>query len=333
MRFSIIIPVYNVERYLARCIDSVLGSGIAEYEILLVIGVSTDASNEICYEYAKKQENISVIRQDADGLSNARNCGLKAASGEFVVFLDSDDFVESRNFGRVLENVHSLGEAVDVYVSDYWWVNEKERIVKTIRQIDAQNTLHVGMDYLPVFLSGWRSFWSVWRYIYRREFLIRKKICFLEGYLSEDVDFTTKILLGKPKIVFCHLPYYCYRIRREGSLMNEVSYQRIHDAVVIFRRSIAKINADPDFAYKQLVVSKYLYDYLLETSAVYEVPDGEKKRMWKLFLNTCEMLDTDFFKPAKFVYQLSRFHLFPLFAYAMHILKCAKKRWNVLKGY
>jgi len=333
MLFSIVIPVYNVEDYLACCIDSVLGSSIRECEIILVTGDSSDSSNEICFEYARKYKEIRVVRQNASGLSNARNCGLRTAEGEYVVFLDSDDYVESKNFHRALDNVLSLNGAVDVYVSDYRWINDKGQTVRTTGQIGAGDTLHVGMDYLPSFLSGWRSFWSVWRYIYRRDFLIENKIYFKEGYLSEDVDFTTKVLLATTRIAFCHLPYYCYRIRRSGSLMSDVSYRRIHDAVVIFQNSIEKIRADADFAYKELVISRYLFDYLLESPAVYEVPAAEREKTKKLFLGTCRMLDTDFFRAGKLVYILGRCRLFLPFAYTMHLLKCVKKKMNVLRGY
>ena len=91
MRFSVIVPVYNVEHYLRRCLDSIVNQTFDDYEVVLVDDGSTDASGSICDEYRKKYNSIKVIHQENKGLSGARNTGLDKASGDWIVFVDSND--------------------------------------------------------------------------------------------------------------------------------------------------------------------------------------------------------------------------------------------------
>ena len=93
MYFSIIVPVYNVEKYLRECIDSILCQTFTDFELILVDDGSKDESGKICDEYAEKDNRIKVIHKENGGQSTARNCGVKESSGKYIVFLDSDDFI------------------------------------------------------------------------------------------------------------------------------------------------------------------------------------------------------------------------------------------------
>lgn len=100
MTFSIIIPVYNVEKYLNECVDSVLNQKNVDYEIILVDDGSTDNSGQICDEYLKKHSNVSVIHKVNGGLSDARNAGLESAEGDYILFVDSDDKIEENSLSK-----------------------------------------------------------------------------------------------------------------------------------------------------------------------------------------------------------------------------------------
>ena len=102
---SVIIPVYNVEKYLRRCLDSVVGQTYKDLEIILVDDGSTDGSTEICEEYAKKDSRIRFLRKQNGGLSSARNAGLLVATGEYVTFVDSDDYIEDFTYERLILNI------------------------------------------------------------------------------------------------------------------------------------------------------------------------------------------------------------------------------------
>ena len=98
MIFSIIIPVYNVEKYLSQCLDSILNQDFTDFELILVDDGSTDRSGEICDQYKSKDSRVNVIHQENSGQATARNAGTKASKGEYIIYIDSDDFIISNDF-------------------------------------------------------------------------------------------------------------------------------------------------------------------------------------------------------------------------------------------
>ena len=129
MRFSIIVPVYNVEKYLSKCIQSLIDQDYNDYEILLIDDGSTDKSGIICEQYAKKYENIYVFHKKNGGLSDARNYGLQKALGDYILFVDSDDWIKKdilKEFSDIIEN----NKAVDVIETRFIEVYKNEEIVK-----------------------------------------------------------------------------------------------------------------------------------------------------------------------------------------------------------
>lgn len=332
MDFSFIIPVYNVEKYLKKCLESILKCKLIKYEMILVIGKSDDLSNEICFEYEKKYDNIKVVEQNSKGLSNARNCGMKVAVGKYFVFIDSDDFVHSENFEDSLYKIKNLNKDIDVLISDYYWVNDDDEIVRNINQIEETENIILDYDYFKNFFNHRKSFWNVWRYVYRKDFLLNENFFFKEGFMAEDVEYTTKILIKAKNVAFYHKPFYCYRIRRQGSLMNDVSYKRIHDGVVLFDDSVKKIK-ESNFKYKKEFIKKVAFSYILDMATIYEVPKNEKIKVKKLFKDTKKILDNNFFFIGKIIYLSSKIGLFWFFAYMLHIMKLLKRKKEKSKGY
>ena len=111
MKVSVIIPVYNVQDYLARCIDSVVTQTHHDLEILLVDDGSTDASGDICNKLARQDQRITVIHKENGGLSDARNAGLDAMTGDYVTFIDGDDYVHPRFVEHLLRTINSTGKS------------------------------------------------------------------------------------------------------------------------------------------------------------------------------------------------------------------------------
>ena len=104
MKLSVVVPVYKVEKYLARCIESILEQSFADFELILVDDGSPDRCPAICDEYAQKDDRIKVIHQTNRGLSSARNAGIECASGEYIAFIDSDDFISKNMFSILMQN-------------------------------------------------------------------------------------------------------------------------------------------------------------------------------------------------------------------------------------
>lgn len=208
---SVVVPVYNVEKYLAKCIESLLNQTLADIEIILVNDGSTDRSLEICQNYSNKDTRIKIINKLNGGLSDARNAGIDVAQGKYIGFIDSDDWVEREMYEylfRIAENNKAdivQCEFVEAYDEDTLISsNIKEEIV-TYDKIQALDLLHKKQNVKTI---------VVWNKIYKRE--IFNEIRFPKGRVHED-EFTTYKLLHKAKnIIDTNRIMVYYRQRPES---------------------------------------------------------------------------------------------------------------------
>ena len=200
MLLSIIVPVYQVEKYLKTCIKSMLDCNGFSYEIILVVKPSCDKSeyiaNEIQREYS---DRVRVVSQDGDGLSNARNVGLRYAIGDYVAFFDSDDYIDATAFSNLMKSLKSR-MPVDAVISDYYIVGNSDNISQ-VDTIEGEELIYDNR-YLEVFLKKRRNYWNVWQYVLRRTFILENKLFFLEGVYSEDIEFATGVILTAKKFAF-----------------------------------------------------------------------------------------------------------------------------------
>ena len=146
---SIIIPVYNVEPYLEKCLSSVLACDLSSCEIILSLGESADRSNDICLNYKRKYSFIQSLYQDGTGLSNARNCGMSAAEGEYLLFLDSDDYVDSLCLNTLIAQLRERTLSADIIVTDFYRMDRRTGHFTSIFQIGEDMPVQYGMDFLP----------------------------------------------------------------------------------------------------------------------------------------------------------------------------------------
>lgn len=209
MKFSVVVPVYNVEAYLTDCLKSLLTQDFADFEVICVNDGSTDHSREILSEWESKLPQMKVIDRANGGLSAARNTGLAAATGDYVVFVDSDDWVESSMLSRLAEETR-----------------DEDMLCYACRKSDSGTTDTL----LPERTDGWSyynrhalehrevAFVCVWQRCYRREFLIDNSLYFREGILHEDNEFTPRACLYAKSIKVIPDVLYNYRVR-PGSIM------------------------------------------------------------------------------------------------------------------
>lgn len=226
-KISVIIPIYNVEKYLERCIESALNQTFKAYEIILVNDGSTDSSGKIAREYQQKnQEKVLLIEQKNKGLGGARNTGMQYSSGEYFFFLDSDDFIEL----NTLEVLYykAIEEKADLVIFDGWFVGE-----------DGQE------DYLHGCLKK-QKYWdlknnpellfenpSTWNKLYHRNLFKQSNIIFPEKVWFEDLRTTSKIYTVAKRIVYVPKPFYHY-LQRQSSIMHSKDckkYLQILEAV------------------------------------------------------------------------------------------------------
>lgn len=257
---SVIIPVYNVESYLSICLDSLFACNFSDWEIIVVTGQSTDSSNIICQNYAEKYSCIRVLQQSEKGLSNARNCGLAISRGEYVLFVDSDDYIDSEILDKTIQKLREV--CCDVVVCDFQLVNTNNEVYSVRSQIPESDCFLQGPDVLVSFLKSRGNYWNVWRYIYKSSFLFSHNLTFKENYKSEDIDYSTRVLLNATNIAFFHSPFYCYRVRRDGSLVNVITLQNVTNLMDILDESICNIQSQHTFPFPELLLDKLLTEYL-----------------------------------------------------------------------
>lgn len=218
---SVIVPVYNVEQYLAACIQSILQQSYAHWELILVDDGSTDGSGALCDFWQKSEKRIRVVHQKNGGLSAARNRGIREARGEYLCFVDADDWVH-REYLRVLyENIRAFD--ADVSCCRYTAVpdGQAEGIGKNIQRIHSSNTPRLCTreelwDTLTDVGADCRSTWLVvaWNKLIRSE--IAKTLSFPVGKWHEDEFFIHRLLLKTDRFVDTPIPLYFYRKRAAG---------------------------------------------------------------------------------------------------------------------
>lgn len=275
MLLSIIVPVYQVEKYLKTCIKSMLDCHGFSYEIILVVKPSCDKSEYIANDIQKEySDRVRVVTQDGDGLSNARNVGLRYAVGDYVAFFDSDDYIDAKTFSNLMQSLESR-MPVDAVISDYYIVGNSDNI----SQVDTIEGEELICDngYLEVFLEKRRNYWNAWQYVLRRTFLLENKLFFLEGVYSEDIEFATGVILTAKRFAFYGKPYYYYRIGREGSLANKVTLKHVVDLMDMLSISIQRI-LKVDFLYKDILIDKLSLQYILSFVMIYDVDIEDKNK-------------------------------------------------------
>lgn len=246
MKFSMIVPVYNVEAYLDDCLTSLQSQEYTDFEVICVNDGSTDGSREILSEWESRFPQLKVIDRENGGLSAARNTGLETASGDYVVFVDSDDWVESTMLSRLAEEAH--GEDMICFAC------RKSDSGATDTLIPEQNG---GWNYYNRHALEHREvpFVCVWQRCYRREFLLKNGLHFREGILHEDNEFTPRACMKAESIKVIPDVLYNYRVR-PGSIMTTRG-MRSKESLITIGNELSELfakelNIDKTIAYQAL---------------------------------------------------------------------------------
>lgn len=242
-KFSIIVPVYNVEKYLHECLRSILGQTYSDYEIILVDDGSTDSSGEICDEYASKYPNVHVYHQENQGLSAARNFGVQNAIGEYIWFVDSDDVILTSDALETLDK--NLAGQVDVVVfgwkeastlDEFQIVREKYNFNTTIDMgKSGKEFLDNSLDEYPFY------YWYPWTYLFKREYWLRKKFAFPIGKKFEDIKLTYRAVLEADSVAITKNALYGYRINRKGSITTVANLKSLQDGILVAAENIQEV--------------------------------------------------------------------------------------------
>lgn len=204
--FSVIVPIYNVEKYIHKCVDSLINQTFSDIEIVLVDDESPDNCPHICDEYAKKDTRIKVVHKKNGGLSDARNAGLSIATGKYVFFIDSDDYIELDTCDNFAKHAH---DDVDILIGEAFIEGGQCNLA----HIEPGDTVYSGKEYLKTSIQKNRSTMTAWLNVYKKEYLDEKKLFFKKGILHEDEQFTPRAFLSADSVVVTGIGFYHYVIR------------------------------------------------------------------------------------------------------------------------
>ena len=261
MLISIVVPVYNVEKYINACIDSILSQSFKDYEIILVDDGSTDKSGKICDSYQNNNKNIRVIHQVNGGLSDARNTGIKEASGEYLLFIDSDDYIAEEALKNIVLCLKRQNRQIDLMFLEAIKIypdNTSERMGDGYQEkyINGQSKALCmqHLSELPKFPA------AAWTKLVRRDFIKKNKLFFTKGLLSEDVDWTIGVLKYAEHFAYCSTIYYYYRQNRSGSITKTAGIKSVDSLLWTINKWASKDLARP---YQKEINSFLAYEYIM----------------------------------------------------------------------
>lgn len=256
-KISIIVPVYMVEKYLKQCIESILGQTFQEFELLLIDDGSTDTCGEICDEYQRIDSRVKVWHQINKGVSAARNLGLQNAQGEYIAFVDSDDWLEPNMYEVLYEDMQN--NQADISICNHSFNYDDNRSIA--RYKESRNFLFNSKDALKSMLEGRLFAWTLWNMLYKRSLFNGLK--FDEKIsIGEDLLICFELFKRSNRISYNHEVKYHYRQRDNSAcskcfsvksfdevLANKVVYQEVVSSfpelqeIMFYRYNMAFINA------------------------------------------------------------------------------------------
>ncbi|MBR2669251.1 MAG: glycosyltransferase family 2 protein [Solobacterium sp.] len=210
---SVVINMYNSEKYLRKCIDSVLAQTFTDFELILVNDGSKDHSLDICKEYAEKDKRIRIVDKENGGLADARNAGLDAAKGKYLEFIDADDWIEPDLLEKCVTKLHETDADIVIFdIYQYFVATGKKEVVSHPYN---QNQVYFLNDH-PEMITKMKN--AAWNKIYRVSLFRENQIRYPWGYNYEDLGTTYRLLARADKIAFVNEPLYDYLQDRPGNL-------------------------------------------------------------------------------------------------------------------
>ena len=228
---SVIVPIYKVEKFLPKCIESILNQTYSDFELILVDDGSPDKCPEICDEYAAKDQHIVVIHQKNSGVSAARNAGLKKAKGQYIGFVDPDDFIAPDMYEKMVQAMETSEAELVVCGYDYYdeeyHVDEKRKYRINFDEVIDQKELMKRMSDMPPTIRH-----GVWNKLFKSSLL--SEIYFMENlHSSEDVMFLTEYINLVNNAVIVHQPFYKNLVRQGSATHGGLSIESLADSFIV----------------------------------------------------------------------------------------------------
>ena len=309
MKYSIIIPIYNVEKYLSPCIESILAQTCKDYEIILVDDGSKDSSGKICDEFASKYDFIRVIHKPNGGQAEARNVGLKTAQGDYIFFVDSDDYLYDENVLQKL-SVRLDADPDVVAFLHVKWFESSGLLGKFCGKLFVSTPSKTAADIYCELIDRDAYFNSPWSKVIKRSILVDNNIEFENGLLGEDNDWYYKVIEHIETLELINEPLYVYR-QRAGSTTHTSTAKNLEDLLwiiekwtkfvfegemtgnkMVIRNSLAKQYCHALIGYAGLEKSKEYEKRLLALNYLLQYSNNPRVKKFRLLNKVFGMMGT-----------------------------------------
>lgn len=261
IKFSIIIPIYNIENYVEKSIKSAINQTYTNVEIILVNDGSTDMSYEICLKYSEKDRRIKLInKEENEGLSEARNTGLNEAKGDYIIFLDGDDFIDLDTLERI-EKIIKLNKGVEIIVGN---IKDSQVGIKKLEKIYVKETEQIitGQEFLKKRIIKGTYYVSSCRNIYDRRFLIKNQLYFKKGILHEDHEWTPRVFISSTKVLETNITFYNVVVREGSITRNNKMYKNAVDLIETVKYLEKYYSQIEDESLQKLLKNRLVNTYL-----------------------------------------------------------------------
>jgi glycosyltransferase involved in cell wall biosynthesis len=253
---SIIVPVYNVEKYVKRCVDSIISQSYSDWELLLVDDGSTDNSGLICEEYTKKDSRIKCFHKSNGGQASARNFGLEKAKGDYISFLDSDDWLSGSFFTVTMSEL--VNNDADIVTTNYYLYYDSNNIKPVFNQTKKTVICNNREAMKRLLLNNGTSS-SVCSRLYKKSLL--QGVRFQDGMLFEDAAISYQYFLKANKVVFISEPLMYY-LQREGSTMSRRDKKIRLDEIRAAHERYVGVRESYDDEISEIAFSDYMFDMI-----------------------------------------------------------------------
>ena len=272
-KVSVIIPMYKVEEYLRECLDSVANKTLKDIEVLCIDDGSPDRSAEIAAEYVKKYSNFKLIRKENGGLSDTRNVGIEAASGEYIYFLDSDDYIDSQMLEKLYDNAWEGNLDVVYFNTNLLFESDEIRqknmnLLEYYSRSNSYSGVCTGQAMFVRMLGDWKFLPSVCLQLFRREFLINNNLRFYVGIVHEDVLFSFKCAMLAQRTDYVPDKFYFRRMRDESIMTNSKSMRNVEGYLVAYSEALRfmhDVEVEENAADK---ISEYMYISMYKNACI-----------------------------------------------------------------
>ena len=268
MKFSIVVPVYKTEMYLRQCVDSILAQDFKDFELVLVDNESPDACPEICESYAKMDNRVRVIHKPHGKAASARNVGMKSAQGEYLCFLDSDDFWAD---GHVLSKIHAKLEKnpVDILELYYQFYYQSTGKYFTPTSFDFSGFDEMkNEDKINFLIKNDRLNPSAWGMCISRNYVEKYQGYFDEDLIIEDIEWCIRLFKENPQIDVLPEAVYVYRKDREGSITSKTSFEKTSDHCYVIENAPNILN-DVQNPVHTVLMNYIVYQALIASALTY----------------------------------------------------------------